>query len=614
MGTQQNSSIDQNNEELEKKRSLKYFHGEAGSEGVQEAANAYAAASLVAAGAGNSVVAMLSMMNNFVAAFLYIKVPTVIQKMGSRKKAILLLAFLDAIGWLPLIVLLFFFRPVNPLWLIPCWIVNLIPGMLLAPARSSWMADLVPAATRGRYFGTRSAISGAAYIGTFYVIGYVLQLFNGSILQGFGVIFLIACIATFTSFLLYSRIHNTPVTPEKDTNFGFFDFLAETRQRNLGKFILFVSLFQFTVYIASPFFTPYMLNDLHLSYMLFALVFSTEFLAKVIIVTFWGKYADKVGNLKVMKFVSIAIPFIPLLWLVSPNVGFLVLVQLLSGACWAGFDLCSCNFIYEAALPGKRLKYIAYHKALTTLFMALGALTGAYLLGFMRPILGHNILALFVLSGVLRLAVTMLMFPKLREVRGTMRSALEQPVMVTTPSPAIVNRQPLLYCPEEWANFGRRSLVLETVPIQDEPVDTSRGLFYRPQEWDRFGHPLAFDASPIQAEPVATSRGLFYRPREWAKRSKPAASQAQSEQAQTRSEAVAANWGLFYRPGEWERFGRPQTSEIAQDQALSKLETPKRGLFHRAQVQSKLNKQSTTGNILNQMQTVSLQPATVLAL
>jgi MFS family permease len=614
MGTEQNNSINQNSEELEKKRSLKYFHGEAGSEGVSEAANAYASASLVAAGAGNSVVAMLSMMNNFVAAFLYIKVPTVIQKMGSRKKAVLLLAFLDAIGWLPLIAILFFFRPVNPLWLIPCWIFNLIPGMLLAPARSSWMADLVPAATRGRYFGTRSAISGAAYIGTFYVIGYVLQLFNGSILQGFVLIFLIAFIAQFITFLIYSRIHNTPVTPEKDTDFGFFDFLGETRQRNLGKFILFVSLFQFTVYISSPFLTPYMLNDLHLSYMLFALVFSTEFLAKVIIVTFWGRYADKVGNLKVMKAVSLAIPFIPLLWLVSPNVGFLVLVQLFSGACWAGFDLCSCNFIYEAALPGKRLKYIAYHKALTTLFMALGALTGAYLLGFMRPVLGHNILALFVLSGVLRLAVTMVMFPKLREVRGTMRSALEQPVMVTTPDAAIVQRQPLLYHPKEWANFGRRPLVLETVPIQDEPVAATRGLFYRPQEWDRFGHPLASDASPVQAEPVATSRGMFYRPREWANLGKSVASKAQSGQAQTRSESVAANWGLFYRPGEWERFGRPQTSEVPQAQAQSKMETPKRGLFHRAHVQAKSDKQSTTGNIMRQMQTVSLKPATVLAL
>ena len=129
MGKQQNVQNEHVNEELEKKKSLKYFHGEVGAEAAGQAANDYAPASMVAAGASDSTIAMLSTLNNFVAGFLYIKVPTVIQKMGSRKKAILVLAFLDAIGWLPLIAILLFFRPVNPLWLIPCWIFNLIPGM-----------------------------------------------------------------------------------------------------------------------------------------------------------------------------------------------------------------------------------------------------------------------------------------------------------------------------------------------------------------------------------------------------------------------------------------------------------------------------------------------------
>jgi MFS family permease len=608
MATQQDNSVVKN-EDLEKRKSLKYFHGEAGTEGVSEAANAYASASMVAAGAGYSVVAMLSTMNNFVAALLYTKVPSVVQKMGSRKKAVVTLALLDAIGWLPLIAILLFFRPINPIWLIPCWIINLIPGMLLAPARSSWIADLVPANTRGRYFGMRSAISGAAYIGTFYVFGYVLQLFNNQPLGGFALFFSVAFVASLICFVIYSRIHNTPVIPEKDTNFGFFDFLGETRRRNLGKFILFVSVFQFTVYIAAPFFAPYMLRDLHFSYMFFALVFSTEFLAKVVIVTFWGRYADKVGNLKVMKVVSFAIPFVPLLWLISPNVIFLVFVQLFSGVCWAGFELCSCNFIYEAAPPGKRLKYIAYHKALTTLFMALGALAGAYLLGVVKPVLGHEILALFVLSGVLRLAVTMVMFPKLREVRGTMRSFLEQPVMVTVPDAAIVQRQALLYKPNAWLNFGKKQLVPVAVPVQDyeETIATSRGLFYRPKEWELFGKPLASEALPEQTrrQPAPTSRGLFYRPKEWADFGK---SPANETQPQTRSDALAGNWGLFYRRGEWERFGRPIASETSEtDTVISR-----RGLFHRAHEWLKSGKQSPI-ETKNAKQGKQLQPATIVA-
>jgi len=602
-----------NSEELEKKKSLNYFHGEVGAEAVGEASNAYAPASLIAAGAGSSTVAMLSTLNNFVAAFLYTKVPTVIQRMGSRKKAVLLLAFLDAIGWFPLIAILLFFKPINPLWLIPCWIFNLIPGMLLAPARSSWLADLVPANIRGRYFGMRAAISGAVYIGTFFIFSGVLELFHERELIGFALLFFVAFAADIICFLVYAKIHNTPVTPEKGANFGFFDFLGETRQRNLGKFILFVASFQFTVYIASPFFAPYMLIDLHFTYIFFALVFASEFLAKVLIVTIWGKYADKVGNLKVMKIVSFAIPFVPLLWLVSHNVFYLVLVQLFSGVCWAGFDLCSGNFIYEAAPLGKRLKYIAYHKALTTLFMAGGALIGAYLLGVVRPVLGYNILALFVLSGVLRLAVAMVMFPKLKEVRGTMRSCLNEPAMVTAVAPTVMHRQALLRRPNEWIRFGR-PLAPEavTVTAQTEPITGGRGLFYRQREWPMFSKLQGFETSSSenQSEPIASNRGLFYQPRGWAV---PLTDEAATAEPQTRSEKVAANWGLFYRPGEWSMFGRPQAPQASYPHAQSETETvaARRGLFHRAQGWFGSDKPATVEK--NVRQFGRLQPTTVLA-
>jgi MFS family permease len=612
MGKQQNVQNEHNNEELEKNKSLRLFHGEVAAEAAGQAGNDYASASMVAAGAGDWTVAMMSALNNLVAGFLYIKVPSIIQKMGSRKKAILVLAFLDAIGWLPLIAILLFFRHINPIWLIPCWIINLIPGMLLTPARSSWLADLVPANIRGRYFGMRAAISGAAYLGTFYIFSYVLQIFNDRALSGFALLFFIAFVATFICFLIFTKIHNTPVAPEKDANFSFFDFLGEARQRNLGRFILFVALFQFAVYLAYPFFTPYLLGDLHLSYIFYALVFSAQFAARVLIVTFWGKYADKVGNLKVMRIVSFAIPFVPLLWLTSHHIVFLVLVQLFSGACGAGFDLCSGNFIYEAAPAGKRLKYIAYYKALSTLFMALGALAGIYLLGVVRPVLGYNILALFVLSGVLNLAVTMVMFPKLKEVRGTMWSHLEQPIMVTPVAPTVMHREALLHQPNEWIRFGQPQPV--AVPVEAE-LAGSRGLFYRQREWPMFVKSQGFETSPFesQSEPAAASRGLFYQPRKWMQSDRPLAVEATTAEPQIRSEKVAANWGLFYRPGEWSMFGRPQAPEASYAHTQSETETvaAKRGLFYRAQGWFNSDKPATAEKNVRQLG--RLQPATVLA-
>jgi hypothetical protein len=244
--------------------------------------------------------------------------------------------------------------------------------------------------------------------------------------------------------------------------------------------------------------------------------------------------------------------------------------------------------------------------------MALGALTGAYLLGFMRPVFGHNILALFVLSGVLRLAVTMVMFPKLKEVRGTMRSALEQPVMVTIPDAAIVHRQPLLYRPKEWMNLGRRPLALETVPIEAESLDTNRGLFYRPREWENFGKPMASEEVSAHADPATTNRGLFYRPREWADFGKQSPAEVQPAPSQTGTEAVAANWGLFYRPGEWERFGRPIKHEpkVSQAHIEGENSTVRMGLLHRAHGLVKSNQPAAASRVDS---TRKLQTAAVLA-
>ena len=117
-----------------------------------------------------------------------------------------------------------------------------------------------------------------------------------------------------------------------------------------------------------------------------------------------------------MRRASYLIPLIPILWLVSSDVVYLVGVQLFSGTVWAGFDICSRRLVYKAASPEKKAGYIVYEKSLIALCQAGGALVGAGLLSFMFPLFGSKILGLFLLSGVLRFAVAKVMFPKPRQI------------------------------------------------------------------------------------------------------------------------------------------------------------------------------------------------------
>jgi len=61
-------------------------------------------------------------------------------------------------------------------------------------------------------------------------------------------------------------------------------------KEHLGTFILFASLFNFAVNLSSPLLTFYMLNNLKFNFMTLTLVFSCEYVARVISITFWGKW------------------------------------------------------------------------------------------------------------------------------------------------------------------------------------------------------------------------------------------------------------------------------------------------------------------------------------
>lgn len=506
--------------EIQQNKSLKYFHCEAGAIGIGEAGNAYQSASMAAAGGGFQGVGILSSLTNLVAAFLYLRVPSVVRRLGSRKRAVLLLCSLDALTWLPIILVLAFFGRVSPLWLTVLWVINLVPGLMAGPARATWIVDLTSSHKRGKYLGVRSSITNASYLTSFYIMAYVLHLFSGEgVFIGFAVVFSVACAAGLFSLMMYTKIPDPAPITQEDNSFGFVDFLRETSKRNLGRFILYTSLFTLTVSLAVPFFSVYMLVNLHFDYIVFAIVSSSALLAKIVTMPIWGRYADKLGNLKLLTIASISIPLVPLMWLLSHSVAYLVVVQLFSGIMWAGFDLCAPNFIYQSAPPEKRLRYVLYYKTLGTLSISVGSLAAVFMFTRITPIMGSQILSLFLLSGVLCFAVVAMMLPRLREIRKTNQTYQDEPLRMPALACALVPSSGLLYRPREWQRFNRRPSIEPVTATTDVPVEAkaNRGLFYRPREWRWFEQSSAITTPKAAETPakVSASRGLFYRPREW---------------------------------------------------------------------------------------------------
>jgi MFS family permease len=149
-------------------------------------------------------------------------------------------------------------------------------------------------------------------------------------------------------------------------------------------------------------------------------------LAQFLTLTQWGRISDAFGNRRILSVTGLMLPLMPLLWLVSPNFWYLLLIQVLSGLSWAGFTLGASNFLYDLVARENRATYLAVHNVLASTGIFCGALLGGYLglvlpasidiaglsLAWLSPLLG-----VFAISAVLRTIVLVVLLPKIREVR-----------------------------------------------------------------------------------------------------------------------------------------------------------------------------------------------------
>jgi MFS family permease len=130
--------------------------------------------------------------------------------------------------------------------------------------------------------------------------------------------------------------------------------------------------------------------------------------------------------MKVIRVTSCLLPVIPLLWLASYNVYYLVFAEIVSGFAWSGFNLAAVNFVYDASEAQNRTKHIAVFNTITCLATFLGATIGGYITPHLPELLGYQLRTLFTISGLCRALVVILMLRMLVEVRHVPSLSLSQ--------------------------------------------------------------------------------------------------------------------------------------------------------------------------------------------
>jgi MFS family permease len=362
-------------------------------------------------------IGLLTSIPNFLMGLSQLTAPDLSEKAGSRKGLILPVVFLHALLWIPILLVPFIFKSAHIWWLIGFVTLNTVLGAAANPAWGSMMADLVPPRLRGKYFALRGRIAGIITLVFSLIGGGILQLLSGSVYIGFAVLFGGAALFRLISLYFLSGMYEPPEAKKQEKQTGLIQRIKHIGSTNLGKFTLYVSLINFAANISSPFFPVYMLEDLHFNYTAYIINISAFSIAVLVFQSYWGRRGDWAGNIKVVRVTSYLVPIVPLLWLGSTNQIYLIAAQLFSGFSWAGFNLASVNFVYDASNPENRTQDIAIYNTMTGLSICLGALAGGYIEHYLPPIFSYRLLTLFTISGVLRAVVAFWLFHFLHEVR-----------------------------------------------------------------------------------------------------------------------------------------------------------------------------------------------------
>ncbi|HEX3027075.1 MAG TPA: MFS transporter, partial [Clostridia bacterium] len=342
--------------------------------------------------------------------------------------------FVHRLFWIPAALIPLFIIPNQHhavIWSVTILItVSSVAYSVNMVAFNSWMGDLVPEEIAGRFFGIRNLVGNITGGIAALALGVYLDRVNN--FNGFAIVFLVGVLFGALEVVAYFFIDHPPMALDEEKPSLLYILTEPLKNGNYRKFVLFATLFAFSVNISMPFFNVYMIENLKMSYLSIGLADNIAFsIGAVIMVHRWGVLSDRFGNKPVVMVNGLMIASIPILWLfVNPSNSFAIvfLSNFVSGIVWSGYNLTIFNQSVWLAPEKNRSAYIASYTLFTSVIgTALANVCGGYFMqtfgswiNLLRlPFIAGETLnsyqVLFVCSGILRILSVLLFLPMVYE-------------------------------------------------------------------------------------------------------------------------------------------------------------------------------------------------------
>jgi len=383
----------------------------------------YLPAFALALGLGPIVAGMVASLPLLMGAVVQLAAPLAARRVGGNRRWVILCVLGQTASFVPLIW--WAMRGRAEAWqLLAAASVYWSAGMAAAPAWIAWLAGLVPGRVRTRYVAQRNRMG--QLFGFFGFVAAALLLQAGArrdaVLVGFAAVFSLAAAARLVSSLCLwaCRERRRPAVEAEIAPPCEAGLLGRMRagwrelgEGQAGRLVAFLCSFMFGLQVAGPYFIPYMLEALGFSYGQFLVVMAAGVLVKAVLLPAIGRLGSRLGHWQLLRYSSLAIVPLSLLWLPSAEVGWLVAVQLVAGTCWAAYELSVALLLFEVAGDRIRGNVIAIYN----LGLALATVGGAACGGLLLRHFGETreaYAAVFVASCLARAATV----PLLLRIRG----------------------------------------------------------------------------------------------------------------------------------------------------------------------------------------------------
>lgn len=304
----------------------------------------------------------------------------------------------------------------------------------------SWMADLVPAKIRGRYFGRRNMILGIVTMVTSILAGRVLDHFKSQqrLEIGFVSVELVAVLCAGIAFVFLTQQPEPPY--RRMPGYHFWQYLQKPfRSTRFKKLLIFYLFFTFAVGVASSYFPVYLLKTLDWSFSTLALLAIGTAIMTLLTQPLWGRIIDRVGHKPVIKTAVIGVLPLPVIYFVAtPQHSWPIWLDIVfTGIFWSSFNLAMFNMVFYS-LPDKgQPMFLAVHSALTGMVNFAAMIIGGWIAQSLAPVrlvfLGKELINyhfLFGLTLALRLAAIPLL-KKLEEPEAKSLGVMVRQIMLT---------------------------------------------------------------------------------------------------------------------------------------------------------------------------------------